>query len=110
MHIIVMNDHPGEGVFPLFPKSSQVLQTGPLCTHYENWYPCTIDGHQTYVPTIFVRDGKLVRDYNPTELVCKMGETLEVTEIVYAWLFVKNAAGESGWFPAERACSGTVVS
>jgi hypothetical protein len=74
-------------------------------THFLHWYPCVIERHETYVPESFVRDGKLVRDYNPTELVAEVGDILEVQEIVYAWLMATNENRTTGWIPAESVVS-----
>ncbi|MCL2838028.1 MAG: SH3 domain-containing protein [Oscillospiraceae bacterium] len=72
---------------------------------FSGWHACEIAGHETYVPAIFVCDGKLTRDYNPTELTPVVGDVLEVREIVCAWLFAENDEGVTGWIPAERVAS-----
>jgi len=105
MKVKVIQDHPGEGQFPTFSKGTVVSLAEEGCKHFIHWWPCEIDGHQTYVPISFVEDGKLVRDYNPTELIQKTGDTLQVLEIVYAWLIAKNAEGTTGWIPAEAVIS-----
>jgi len=101
----VIAQHIGEGVFPTFVKGTAVDAMGEEGTHFLNWYPCAIKGHETYVPECFVCDGKLVRDYNPTELVAEVGDILEVREIVYAWLIAVNENGTMGWIPAESVVS-----
>ena len=104
MRVKVVSTHPGEGVFPTFPKGTSVI-LGDGCTHFINWYACDIEGHKTYIPDYFIKDGKLERDYNPTELVQEVGDILEVQEIVYAWLYAKNDKNELGWIPAENVVS-----
>ena len=104
MKVKVITEHLGEGSFPCFLKGTPVIMK-EACTHFINWYACEIDGHQTYVPGCFVCDGKLIRDYNPTELVQSKGDILEIIEIVYAWLIAKNNNGEIGWIPAENVVS-----
>jgi len=54
---------------------------------------------------LFVRNGKLTRDYNPTEFVADVGDIFEVKEIVYSWLLVVNSDGVAGWIPAEAVVS-----
>ena len=108
MTVKVTAQHSGEGAFPTFAKGTAVV-LGEECTHFLHWYPCTIDGHETYVPESFVSDGKLIRDYNPTELVAEVGDILEVHETVYAWLMATNESGISGWIPAESVLSETGV-
>jgi len=106
MKVKVVQNHPGAGQFPAFPKGTTVTLTEKEpCTHFLHWWACDISGHATYVPECFVRDGKLIRDYNPTELIQKTGDILEVREIVYAWLLATNAEGTTGWIPAEVVVS-----
>ncbi len=104
MIVKVIKEHLGEGAFPTFPEGTRVILKD-ACTHYLHWYACEIDGYQTYVPEAFVRDGRLVRDYNPTELIQKEGDSLEVGEIINAWLIAKNENGATGWIPAESVVS-----
>ena len=73
--------------------------------HFLHWYACTIEDVQTYVPELFVEEGCLTRDYNPTELAQEVGDILELHEIVYAWLYATNAEGMTGWIPAEAVVS-----
>ena len=94
-------EFPGE--FPTFTAETPVV-LGEEDTEFLGWHPCTIFGHETYVPKAFVSDGKLTRDYNPTELQPKIGDILEVQEIVNAWLLAKNNA-VVGWIPAECVVS-----
>ncbi|MCL2547158.1 MAG: SH3 domain-containing protein [Oscillospiraceae bacterium] len=105
MRVKTIKNHPGEGDFPIFMAGTAVNRTGENCTHYLHWYPCDIDGHNTYVPECFVVDGKLARDYNPTELVASAGDILDVLEIVHAWLVARNQDGVIGWIPAEVVIS-----
>ena len=100
----VIAEHPGEGAFPTFAKGTAVT-LGEECTRFLHWFPCVIDSYETYVPESFVRDGKLIRDYNPTELVAEIGDILEVQEIVYAWLMATNENDVTGWIPAESVLS-----
>jgi hypothetical protein len=104
MKVKVIENHPGEGSFPTFEKGTNVTMKEED-THFLHWHACDIAGYQTYVPRIFVCDGKLTRDYNPTELVQEAGDIIEVQEIVYAWLIATNEKGITGWIPAEAVVS-----
>jgi hypothetical protein len=64
-----------------------------------------IDGHETYVPENFMCDGRLARDYNPTELTQKVGDILTVQEIVNAWLIATNNNGVTGWITTDAVVS-----
>ena len=92
------------GAFPTFDAGTPITldEEG---THFLGWYACDISGHKSYVPNVFVRDGKLTRDYNPTELIQEPGDILDVQEIVYAWLLATNDRGVTGWIPAECVVS-----
>ena len=104
MKVKMIVNHPGEGKFPKFSKGTKVISK-EACTHFLHWWSCEIEGHATYVPAHYVSDGKLTRDYNPTELVQKVGDILEVKEIAYAWLIATNEEGITGWIPAETIVS-----
>jgi len=104
MKVKVIKEHLGEGHFPTFKKGIEVILKEE-CSHYLYWFACEIAGHQTYVPKIFVSNGRLTRDYNPTELIQEEGDLVEVHEIVYAWLFATNEKGITGWIPAESVLS-----
>ena len=108
MRAVVIKKHTGEGIFPTFAKGTSVSMKDE-CTHFIHWCACEIEGHQTYVPNGFVNDGKLTRDYNPTELIQDIGDVLEVQEIVYAWLIAANKDGVTGWIPAEVIVSERIL-
>ena len=96
-------DFPGE--FPTFEKGTPVRLTGGEDTDFLGWYACDIAGYETFVPITFVSGGKLIRDYNPTELTPKEGDILEVREIIGAWLLAANEQGTTGWVPAQTVVS-----
>jgi len=96
-------EHPG--AFPTFEKGTPVLLANDEDKDFLGWYDCEIAGHKPYVPIAFVCDGKLTREYNPTELIQEVGDVLEVQEIVNAWLLATNNAGITGWIPAECVVS-----
>jgi len=104
MKVKVIKNHSGEGIFPTFEKGTEVM-VKEACTHFLHWYACKIAGYQTYIPSIFVSEGKLTRNYNPTELIQNEGDIVEVQEIVYAWLIATNEKGVTGWLPAEIVVS-----
>lgn len=91
--------HQGEGQFPLFSCGSQVKQVS-ACEHYLNWFQCEIEGYLTYVPLHFIQDGKLIRDYNPTELSVRENELVRLLELHYEWAMVQRES-EVGWLPCK---------
>jgi len=108
MKVRVIKDYPSNWeakAFPTFPKGTAVTITGEEDTDFRHWYPCKIDGYETFVPENFIYKGKLKRDYNPTELTQKTGDVLTVQEIINAWLLVVNDKGVTGWITAEAVVS-----
>ena len=109
MKVKVVQDFPNkwefQGVFPTFAKGTPVALARQEDDDFPGWYACEIEGHRPFVPILFVRDGKLCRDYNPTELIQKAGDVLEVREIVQGWLVAQNAQGAIGWITADAVAS-----
>jgi len=94
--------------FPTFRKGTAVKLAADReegDDYFVDWFAAEVDGHETFVPVSFIKDGKLIRDYNPTELEVKAGGILEVVEIVNAWLIAKDNKGRIGWIPAENVVS-----
>lgn len=104
MKAFITDRHDGEGTFPVFPAGTVVENIEPN-EEYDHWLSCSINGMNTYVPDVFVKDDRLTREYNPTELVVDKGELVEVEEIVYEWLYAEKADGTRGWIPAEKVVS-----
>lgn len=104
MRVLVVEKHDGEGRFPEFRKGTVVRDLSP-CAHYAHWFACAIDCYQTYLPDVYLDGEKLNRAYNPTELIAVPGETVELLDILYEWLYVENQNGETGWLPAAKAVS-----
>ena len=107
MNLLAMEKHDGEGIFPLFTKGTAVNDLKEDDEHpvYPHWLSCVIDGHETYIPKIYVVDGALTQDYNPTELVVEKGQKLTLIAIVFSWLYVRDESGAEGWLPASKAIS-----
>ena len=100
MKLLVLEAHERwEGsVFPLFLKGKPVSELKPgEDNEYPHWFPCVIDGHETFVPDVYVADGVLACDYNPTEITVEKGQTVELIRIVFEWLYVRDSFGNEGW-------------
>ena len=105
MNVILVEDHDGEGVFPVYKKGT-LLESVESCDESEHWLSCIIDNRQIYVPDSYIdAQSRLTRDYNPTELIAKKDEVAEVLKIVHEWLYVKNQLGGFGWLPASKTIS-----
>ena len=105
MKLVVMQRHEGEGVFPLFRKGTAVRLLDTEEAVEGNWFPCDIQGHLTYIPPMFLTDGVLNRNYNPTEMVAEEGKTVDLMEVVFEWLCVRDRAGNQGWIPSGKVVS-----
>jgi len=104
MNLLVIEKHDGYGVFPLFVKGATVSDLN-ACDEYPHWCSCVIDGHETFIPDEYVVDGVLTQDYNPTELIVEKDQIVTLIDIVFEWLYVKDANGRNGWLPASKVIS-----
>ena len=87
--------------FETFPAGTKVQMDEEQDAMFLGWHDAVIDGQQTFVPRHFVEDGKLLVDYNPTELRGSVGDVVEIQEIHTTWLLATNTAnGQTGWIPA----------
>ncbi|MDF9824889.1 hypothetical protein M2475_001180 [Breznakia sp. PF5-3] len=98
MEVYVIENHDGEGKFPTFPKGSKVENIIP-CKQYTYWSSGVIDGYETYIPNTYIENNCLNCDYNPTELVVKAKDCVELIKVVFDWGYVKSKHGEYGWLP-----------
>lgn len=97
MKLYVSQNHRGEGKFPTFPKGTRVVNLSP-CSNYPNWFSCEIVGMKTYVSADFLEGNVLNRDYNPTELMVQVGDSVELLEVHFQWALVRFRE-EIGWLP-----------
>ena len=104
MKAILIDAHEGEGEFPTFPLGANVENLTP-CEESKHWMSCTINGMDIFVPDFFVKNSRLIREYNPTELIASKGDIIDIEEVVYEWFYVKNAESIRGWLPAEKIIS-----
>ena len=104
MKLLVMEKHDGYGVFPLFPQGTAVSDY-TVCDEYPHWYSCVIDGYETFVADVYVVDGVLIKDYNPTELIVEKDQIVTLSDVVFEWLYVKDKSGQTGWLPASKVIS-----
>lgn len=99
----VIEKHEGEGNFPTFNKGVEV-EVIEDCKFYIGWKKCRIEGTETYVPKTIINDNRLKSEYNPTELVCNVGDEIEIIDIVLGWLY-GYCNGQCGWIPAYKCSS-----
>ena len=102
--LLVIEKHEGYGVFPLFPQGTTVSDYA-ACDEYPHWCSCVIGGYETFVAEVYVDDGVLIKDYNPTEIIVMKGQILTLIHIVFEWLYVEDENGQTGWVPASKVIS-----
>ena len=117
MKLLVTEKHRGCGEFPLFKKGSIIggSEGNPDFPNYAEeiwgsrseprWVACELDGHDVFVPDIYIVDGVLNRDYNPTELMIEEGQKVTLLKIVFEWLYVKDENCNEGWLPVNKVVS-----
>lgn len=103
MKLYALQSHQGEQDFPTFSRGTLVENLAP-CARYAHWFSCSIDGYATYVPDIFVENGCLNRDYNPTELQVVQGDEVSLMALYFGWALVRKGE-QIGWLPCEILAS-----
>lgn len=96
MKLYVSQNHRGEGKFPTFPKGTRVVNLSP-CANYPNWFSCEIVGMKTYVSADFLEGNVLNRDYNPTELMVQVGDSVELLEVHFNGLWFASTKKLAGY-------------
>ena len=104
MNLLVIEKHDGYGNFPLFTKGTAVSKLNDN-DEYPHWCSCVLDGHETFIPDVYVADGILTQDYNPTELIVEEKQIVTLINVVFEWLYVKDGNDKHGWIPASKAIS-----
>jgi len=89
--------------YPTFPKGTEVI-IHKESEHF-NWLEVEIQGKEAYVAEDFITDGRLNRDYNPTELDGKIGDVIEIKEINTLWVLAEDMQGNIGWVLGENVVS-----
>ncbi|MFH1728317.1 MAG: SH3 domain-containing protein [Pseudomonadota bacterium] len=92
---------------PIKVKLNEMVEIKEKETDWEGWLWCKnkndIEG---WVPEKIIKRegniGKVLRDYEATELTVAAGEELMFLEEESGWLFCKNSQNQKGWVPAEN--------
>ncbi|NLE05420.1 MAG: hypothetical protein GX638_11565 [Crenarchaeota archaeon] len=96
MKLLVTDDHLSEENFSVFFKCS-IVENIESMEGYLHWLACKIEGQNTFAPNIYMINGKLKVDYNPTGLVLKKEILLNCRKLSMSSLF--------GCFPASKLIS-----
>jgi uncharacterized protein YgiM (DUF1202 family) len=98
-------DSPYTGPFSL--QKGEMVQVGRHDTEWPGWVWCTdAAGESRWVPEAYLRRdgeaGRMLRDYEATELPVKTGEAVTAWHMESGWLWCTNQAGQSGWVPLDK--------
>lgn len=76
---------------------------------HAGWKFCRTGNNAGWIPAAYLdvegERGRIVRDYDATELSVEIGETLEVIEEESGWFRCRTGAGNTGWCPV--GCTAT---
>lgn len=92
---------------PLKLKSGEVVTIGEKKSQWSGWLWCKDQtGKKGWIPESYIerkRDtGKMLVEYDATELTVEKGEELEIIKAESGWLWCKNKNGDFGWIPKEK--------
>ena len=86
-------------------RTGDRVKIGHKKSEWSGWLWCTDgNGNSRWIPESYVaRDndtGRMLRDYDSTELSVAVGEELTVLQQESGWFWCTNQSGQSGWVPA----------
>ena len=92
---------------PSVLKAGDRVKIGEKKSEWSGWLWCTdSSGSARWIPESYlVREndtGRMLRDYDATELSVAVGEELTVVGQESGWLRCTNKSGLSGWVPADN--------
>src|SRR5689334_18059021 len=103
----IVREYRAQYTDPIDAASGTILHVGRQDAEMPGWWWCTApDDRSGWVPqelldrTIGGARAALLRAYTARELTVERGETVAVEDERRGWIFVRNAAGASGWVPA----------
>ena len=92
---------------PIKLKRNEKVKVERRECEWSGWIWCeNKDGKTGWVPESYVKikgnNGKLIVDYDATELNVKKGEELKIFKEESSWYWCRNQKGDSGWVPKEK--------
>jgi uncharacterized protein YgiM (DUF1202 family) len=90
----------------LLHKGDQVTVERKECD-WEGWVWCTKqDGSCRWVPESYLditgSNGRVLKDYDSTELAVVKGEQLTIYEMESEWFWCTDSKGRKGWVPMDN--------
>lgn len=92
---------------PIKLKRGEKVKVEKRVCEWSGWVWCEdIDGKTGWVPQSYVQikgnSGKLLVDYDATELSVKKGEELKILKEESSWFWCRNRKGDSGWVRKDK--------
>ncbi|MFW9877352.1 MAG: SH3 domain-containing protein [Candidatus Thorarchaeota archaeon] len=89
---------------PLMLHKDDIVQVEEKESEWTGWIWCiSKEGKQGWVPNNYLeiqgKNGKLIQDYDATELTAKTGEELIIENQESGWIWASNKEGNKGWIP-----------
>lgn len=100
MHLLLCQDHHGEGLYPTWPTGTAVANLEPCPTH-PGWSHGRIGEHHAYFPDTLLQEGRLTAAYNPTELALPQGSEVRLIAVLHGWAWVEHQE-RRGWLPCGK--------
>jgi len=103
----VISDYKSPYTEPLKIRKGEILQIGNKESEWRGWvWGMNKDGKERWVPRKYIdiqyNSGKMIQDYEATELAVTIGEELKIEEEESGWVWVSNKEGKQGWVPLEN--------
>jgi hypothetical protein len=106
MRYRVIQPHKSDATDPLIVSKGDLLYYERRQTKWDGWLWCwVLDGKSGWVPESWMEIegdiGRMIREYNATELTVNRGDYLRPILTESGWLLAVSAAGVTGWVPLE---------
>jgi hypothetical protein len=94
----------------LMGKAGDVVRLGRKDDEWPGWVWCTSEkGVGSWVPELYLardgENGRLLVDYEATELTVSPGDRLALHHEVNGWWWATAVNGAQGWVPADKVTS-----
>jgi len=103
----VIKEHTTDFADPLILKTGDLLMAERKKTDWPGWIWCTDkNGKGGWIPECYLKiegnTGRMLRDYDATELTARPGDKLNVLDEESGWLWCLTEQGRKGWIPKEN--------
>ncbi|MFW9941846.1 MAG: SH3 domain-containing protein [Candidatus Thorarchaeota archaeon] len=88
-------------------RKGERVQIGKKDSEWSGWIWCmNKDGKERWVPNNYIdiqgNSGKMLQNYEATELEVSIGENLKIEKEESGWIWVVNDEGKKGWIPLKN--------